>query len=636
MNRLILGTAGHIDHGKTALVRALTGIDTDRLPEEKQRGITIDLGFANLQLGDLRFGVVDVPGHEAFIRNMLAGATGMDAVLLVVAADEGVMPQTREHLAILDLLDVRSAVVAITKSDLVEGEWLQLVVDDVTQTLRPTSLRDAPVVPVSARSGDGLDALRAGIVQQALRQAGRRNDDIFRLPIDRIFTLHGTGTVVTGTVWGGSVTVDQVIAVRPAGIQARVRGIQVHGESVSQANAGERAALALRGVEKSALSRGDVVVGNGWVEARMFTVAARMIQDTDWTLTTRQRVHAHVGTAEVLARVVLLDAVELAAGASGWIQLRLEQPVIARAGDRVVLRSYSPVTTIGGGVIAEIAGTKQSRMAPELAGLLVQIVAGAPATSVAAVLARRGAQGSSPQELALLTPHGPPEISRALGELADDVVRIGHRVFGRGVVEASIRRVLEQLDRMHQEQPLRPALERAELRAACGGGEASLLEFAIAAAAERGELVVSGSTLKRAGFQPRLNERTRALRAAVLAALSDGALAAPTVSELEARLGESQLIRPLLRLLDAEGVVRAVAPELYIETRALAEAEDRTRRLLGGSMGLSAAEFRASLPLSRKHLIPLLEYFDRTGVTIRQGDLRAVQTASEADLPGAT
>ena len=626
MSMLILGTAGHIDHGKTALVQALTGIDTDRLPEEKERGITIDLGFAHLQLGDHSFGVVDVPGHESFIRNMLAGATGMDAVLLVVAADEGVMPQTREHLAILDLLDVRSGVVAITKSDLVTDEWAQLVIDDVQATIASTTLRDAPIVRVSAKTGEGMDVLRAAIVQQATRPAARRSDDLFRMPIDRVFTVRGTGTVVTGTIWSGTIAVEESVDARPSGIHARVRGIQVHGNAVAAARAGERAAIALAGVEKVAIGRGDVLTRGGWPETRMLTVRVRVLDQTDWPIEMRQRVRVHLGTAEVLARVVLLDAEILNPGDDGWIQLRLEGPLLARAGDRVVLRSYSPVTTIAGGVVVELSDLKRRGFSADEAARIHSIVNNQAPEAVSAFLKGRGSDGATIAELAIHTPLAPPDVDDALGGLHGDVVRIRDRVYGTHAVEQMTQTVLTSIDRMHARNTLRPTLERAEVKGSVRGANGDLVDHVIDQAVGGGLLTAAGSGIARSGFQPTLTGRQAALRAAMLDSLKAAGLAAPTVAELTGTESPDQ-VRDILRLLEAEGLVRAVALDLYVDAGALKEAEERTRKELGGSSGLSATEFRSTLPVSRKHLIPLLEYFDRIGITRRHGDLREVVPA---------
>jgi selenocysteine-specific elongation factor len=623
MSSRILGTAGHIDHGKTALVRALTGVDTDRLPEEKARGITIDLGFANLRLGEHTFGVVDVPGHESFIRNMLAGATGMDAVVLVVAADEGVMPQTREHLAILDLLDVRSGVVAITKRDLVTEEWIQLVVDDVQATIASTSLRDAPIIPVSARTGEGMDELRQAIVQQATAPAARTDDDLFRMPIDRVFTVRGTGTVVTGTVWSGNVAVEETVDVRPAGPHARVRGIQVHGAALTSARALERAAVALSGVDTSAVQRGDVLVRGEWLDTLMLTVQARVIEGTDWPLEMRQRVRVHLGTAEVLARVVLLDAAILEPGEAGWIQLRLEEPLVARAGDRLVLRSYSPVTTIAGGVVVELSELKRRAVDAQEVERLKRIISGNAALAVPAFLEQRGRDGASVAEIAVHTPHSPRDVADALAGLHDDVVLIRNRVFSRTSAETMMDDVRAIVDRMHAEQPLRALLDRAEVRGTIRTGSGELIDHAIDTLVERGDLVTSGSGIARAGFQPTLSARQNLLRQTLLSVLTTAGLAAPPIAEL-AGPEDPDVVRSLLRLLEADGAVKSIGPDTFIEASALIEAEKRMRQELGGRSGLSASEFRAILPVSRKHLIPLLEYFDRTGLTRRDGDLRSV------------
>jgi selenocysteine-specific elongation factor len=623
MKKLILGTAGHIDHGKTALVQALTGIDTDRLPEEKQRGITIDLGFANLQLGDLSFAIIDVPGHEGFIHNMLAGATGIDAVLLVVAADEGVMPQTREHVAILDLLDVRSGVIAITKSDLASEEWIQLVMDDIGELVKHTVLHAAPMVAVSAKSGAGLDTLRTAIVQQATRPQARAADDLFRLPIDRVFTVRGTGTVITGTVWSGTVGVDRAVDLRPACSSARIRGIQVHGRAVPSAQAGERAALALVGVDKEAVRRGDVATRGAWFDSRMLTAHVRLIPETAWSVKMRQRVRVHLGTAEVLARAVLLDTDLLGAGESGWVQLRLEQPVVARVGDRIVLRSYSPVTTIAGGIVAELSNHKRSRLGPAEAARLDLVMSGTPEQAVAAVLAQR-MKGASLDELALMTPHSPAEVAAAVRALKGDVVQIGTRIFSRVVAESTIVAAVETVARLHSAHPLLPTLERAEVRAGMVGVAPELAEHALAAATQRGLLTAAGSTVAKTGFRPTLNDRQAGVREALLHSLQQAGLAPPTVVELSQSLGAREEIVQILRLLEKDGLIQLVAPDLYVDTSALRAALERTRTLLGGSELLPANAFRSALPVTRKHLIPLLEYFDRTGVTEREGDLRRV------------
>jgi selenocysteine-specific elongation factor len=371
---LVLGTAGHIDHGKSSLIKALTGTDPDRLKEEKDRGITIELGFARLELPSGRsMGVVDVPGHEKFVRQMVAGATGVDVVLLVVAADDGVMPQTREHLAIIDLLGVERGVVALTKSDLVDPGWVGLVRADVEQLLRGTSIEGAPIVAVSSKTGAGLPELLATLDELAVDTPSKHADLPMRLPVDRVFTISGAGTVVTGTMWSGSAEKDDPIEIYPAGVEGRVRGVQVHGAAVERALAGQRVAMNIAGVERDQIARGDIIAAPGTLtvtdrfDAR-FTYLG--LPGDDRAFESGARVHVHHGTREVLGRVLLMDANELKPGESGLAQVRLEEALAPRYDDRFVVRSYSPVYTIGGGVAPQAsrarAAGRASRPRPHL------------------------------------------------------------------------------------------------------------------------------------------------------------------------------------------------------------------------------------------------------------------------------
>ena len=386
MRHVVVGTAGHIDHGKSSLVLALTGIDPDRLKEEKERGITIDIGFAHLELEDgLTLGIVDVPGHERFVKNMLAGVGGIDLVMLVIAADEGVMPQTREHLAICQLLRVRSGLVVLTKADLAEPEWLELVQEDVRSFLRGTFLDGAPILPVSAKTGQGLPALREALRTLARAVPSRGTDATFRLPIDRVFTIRGFGTVVTGTVAAGLLALDERVEVYPRGLQAKVRGIQTHGRPVSTAAAGQRAAVNLQGVERAAIERGDVLSLPGLLQPTyMLDATCELLADAPAPLRTRQRVRFHVGTSEVMARVHPVAGVAIEPGQAGYVQFRLEAPVVALPRDRYVIRSYSPMVTIGGGELLDVAPSKARRSAA-LVGRLGTLETGAP---------RRGARGA--------------------------------------------------------------------------------------------------------------------------------------------------------------------------------------------------------------------------------------------------
>jgi selenocysteine-specific elongation factor len=632
VKRVILGTAGHIDHGKTALVRALTGVDTDRLKEEKERGITIDLGFAELADEEVRLGIVDVPGHEGFIRNMLAGATGMDVVLLVIAADEGVMPQTREHLAIVRLLGVRSLVVAITKADLVEEAWLELVVDEATELLQGTPLEGAPVVVTSARSGRGLDELGAALRDAA---AGADEDDprdVTRLPVDRVFTVKGTGTVVTGTLWSGSLAPGATMYVRPGEGSARVRGLQVHGRDVERGLAGERTAVALAGsgIDRESVNRGDVLVElEAWPESHMLTVRAELLGDTGWSLEHNQRVRVHVGTAEVMARTVLLDPGDtVPPGGRAWIQLRLEAPVVARARERLVLRSYSPVTTIGGGVIAEPAAPKRKRLGPDDEERLLRVLEGDGTKAVEALLALADWQGVSFPALPVLTGLPPDVVASGIAALGDGgALRVGDALLGT----ASIRRGLEALEaavvEFHRRHPLRPgalleALRDALPTLAPDGTADALLDRLVA----EGKLELRGEVAAAPGFRTQPTAEQEAVRARLTDIYVEAGLAPPAVGELPPELAERDDLWPLLKLMESEGALTALADGVFVDTRALEAAAAAVRESLGGRTGLGPTDFKEILPVSRKHLIPILGWMDRSGVSVRRRDGREVPT----------
>ncbi len=628
MSRLILGTAGHIDHGKTTLVRALTGVDTDRLIEEKRRGITIDLGFAHLRLaGGLELGIVDVPGHEAFIRNMLAGATGIDLALLVIAADEGVMPQTREHLAILELLGVRAGVVALTKADLVEPEWLELVVAEVGEALRGTAFANAPLVPVSAASGLGLDTLRQTLATAASAIATRHDDDLFRLPIDRIFPVHGTGTVVTGTIWSGVVERDRIVRILPAGLSARIRAVQVHGEEVRSASAGQRAALGLVGVDRDRIRRGDLLVDDAaWEPSLTLTAQLRLMEGAPAPLRTRGRIRFHLGTTEVMARVALLERAELEPGALGWAQLRLEEPVVARGGDRFVIRSYSPVTTIGGGIIVEPLPGKRKRLTGQELPRFDALISGTVDAGLAALVRGSGWRGIPIARIPVEGPFTPQQVASTLERLeGKELLRAHGRVFPTDAATTALKRFLEAIDNFHQRYPLRRGIDLEELRRALPENAAPELgELILNRLQVEGVISAHGSVVARAEFRPRLNEEQSRLRDLLVQALDTAGLTPPTLTELPSELRDYAELRQLLRILEEEEAVVSLTPELYLSRTVRDQAIEEARRLLAGRGPLTAADFREAIPVSRKYLIPLLEHLDKIGVTQRSGDTRSL------------
>jgi selenocysteine-specific elongation factor len=633
----VIGTAGHVDHGKTTLVRALTGIDTDRLPEEKRRGISIDLGFAHLALPSGRqAGVVDVPGHERFIRNMVAGASGIDLVLLVVAADEGVMPQTREHLDIALLLGVTRGVVALTKADLAEPDWCELVAEEVGELLRGTPLAGAPQVPVSAVTGQGLPELLQAL-DRGLQDVRPRQDRGFvRLAVDRVFTVAGFGTVVTGTLTSGAVALEDRLELLPQGLAVRVRGLQVHGRPVERARAGQRVAINLGGVERSGVRRGDVLATPGSLEAQtLLAVRLRALPGRERGLRHGQRLHLHLGTAETVCRLTLLETDELAPGAEGFGLLRLERPLAAGRGDRFILRSYSPVTTVGGGVVLE-AGRRFRRHSPADLQALVLAEKGDPAELLLEALA-----GPVPQPLAVAARQAglPPAEATALAEALaaqGKVVALGGAAeaavyIAAPALEALRHRVREVLAAYHRAHPLRPGMTREELRrAALEGAEARVVAAVLARLEAEGLVHIRGERVALRDFAPSLPPALQPVAERLVAALEAAGLQPPPVAEALQSAGfaggEEERSELLAYLVEAGRLVR-VDPALYFGAQALAAAVERVRAHLRAHGTMTVAELRDLLGVTRKHAVPLAEYLDAARVTRREGDVRRLVQA---------
>lgn len=623
--QLVLGTAGHIDHGKTELVRALTGVDTDRLPEEQRRGITIDLGFARMTGGPgVELAIVDVPGHEGFIRNMVAGASGMDMALVVVAADEGVMPQTREHVAIVRLLGVRELVVALTKTDLVDADWLELAREDVRSFLDHAGFGDAPVHAVSARSGEGVDELRAAIQAAAARAPARAVDDLFRLPVDRVFSVKGTGTVVTGTVWSGRLATDTNVRLLPSGLDARVRALQRHGEAVAEVAAGHRAAVALAGVDRHAIGRGETLVDHrSWDIAHMLTARLTAVPDVPRPIEARQRVRFHLGTAEVMGRVTVLDGIRLEPGQTGWVQLRLEKPVVARAGDPFVIRSYSPVTTIGGGRVVEPAPPKRRGIDADEARYLGTLADGSLEEAVAQRIRRAGLDGVQRQRLPLDVAGTARAVEAAMTEVAP--VLVGELVVDAAAFATASEELLAAVAAYHEAQPLRPGMDRQALRdRAPRGPDPVVIDAALDALLEDGRLVAGGGVVALPMFRVQLSEGQQRLQEALLEAYEAAGLEPPTAAELPDGVRDHPDRDAVLALLQEEGRLVPVSEELTFHRSVLDRAAERLVARLGGHSELSPADFREVLGVSRKYLIPLLEHMDGRGVTRRSREGRSV------------
>jgi selenocysteine-specific elongation factor len=603
---VIIGTAGHIDHGKTALVKALTGVDTDRLPEEKRRGITIDLGFAPLPLPGIGVaGVVDVPGHEAFVRTMLAGATGIDLALLIVAADEGAMPQTREHLAILSLLGITRGVVALTKADLVDPEWLALVITDLGPLLDGTPLAGAPIIPTSVISGEGLDALRDALAAAAREIPARDRDDLFRLPIDRVFTVKGTGTVVTGTVWSGSLERDGLVRILPGDRTARVRGMHAHGAPIEVALPGTRTAIALAGIDHNDIARGDVLVAHpSWRETRVIRVDVALLAAAGAVLSPRTRVRFHLGTADVSARVVTAGG-PLAPGVLKPARVVLDAPVVARAGDRFVIRGGSPLSTIGGGVVADPL--------PQLRRIRPWSQPHShPADRLALMLAEEGVAGVDVELLPVRLGLSPGAVRQLLDE----------RLWSLETFNATGTTLVQEVQKHHDSRPLEPGAALQSIRGTLSG-PADLVDEVVARAVTQGTLVIEGGMVRLAGWVPRLSSADASVKARLVGELQEAGAEPPSVSELVARFGTT--VPALLRILEKEGVVVQVEGDRFYANEVVQRLVKTLRGGMGSDREYSPAELREVLGISRKYLIPFLEFCDRRGITDRRTTGRVLQ-----------
>jgi len=625
---IIIGTAGHIDHGKTLLIKMLTGMDTDRLKEEKKRGISIELGFASLSLpSGRRCGVVDVPGHERFIRNMLAGAGGIDLILFVVAADEGVMPQTREHMEILELLGVSRGVVALTKVDMVDADWLELVTADLRDWLRDTPLRDAPIVPVSSVTGHGREELLARMEAELERMEEIQRGRFTRLPIDRVFTMEGFGTVVTGTLWGGRLSEGMRIFLRPRGVETRIKAIEVHGERVPAADAGQRAAVCLHNVSREEVERGDWLIAEealqpvDRVDARI-----RVTPDAGRPLAHRARIRFYLGASEVMGRVVLLDTEEVAPGREALAQVQLEARTVAERGDRFVLRSYSPMRTIGGGRVLDVSGSRRRRFRGEDLAALRVAEEGSLDDRIVERVRARGGLGLPEAELTQKLGQPPAEIAAALTGLLGDgrLLRVGR---GRLITPEALRDAGELLARAILEaekaQPLRFGPMKSELKSRHEQKiHPEAAEAWIQGEIAAGALFVRGDRLRRSGPDLTLPPELAALREGMLRDLEARGFTGPTQREfLEGYRGRAEAPEILQLCLMDESVVR-LPGDILLFGGLVEELRRRVRGHFQAQPEMTVAGLKDILGVSRKQGVPYLEYLDARLWTERRGDVR--------------
>jgi selenocysteine-specific elongation factor len=638
MKRLILGTAGHIDHGKTELVRALTGIDTDRLKEEKQRGISIELGFAYLDLGeDLRLGIVDVPGHEKFVRQMVAGSGGVDLAALVIALDEGVMPQTTEHLDILCLLGIQKGLVVLTKLDLVDDELALLAEEDARDTVKGTFLENAPMVRVSSRTGEGLDQLRATLQRLAKEVVERPVHGLLRLPVDRVFTLKGHGTVVTGTLISGTLSVGDEIEILPGELRSSVRSIESHNRQEEKAFPGQRVAVNLRGMDQSQLHRGDVLAHptefrpSYIIDVKLSALARSPVQ-----LTNRRKVRLHHYTSEVEARVVLPDRDVLEPGKEALAQLRTTAPIIPAAGDRFVIRALSPSLTLGGGVVLNPRGVK---LKARTAKVFMESDHEDDSGIVASLVRSSGPVGMTRNELLGLSGFSGKRLDKVLDALrnAHKIIRFDpseNRMVHADLFDLLSKRIQARLSAFHEEHPLKEGMSKQELRSILPGGD-KLFRHVLEHLAGKDVVVVQGDTVRAASHKVRLKDEEKGLKDRILKLIVDGAKAPPLLKEIVADTGtDVKQVRNLLGLLDKEGKVIRVKEDLYFSKGFVEEVKKKLVEYVTREGGITPSKFNEVTGSSRKYNIPLLEYLDRERFTMRVGDQRVLRGSGSSGAGG--
>jgi len=639
---LILGTAGHIDHGKTALIRALTGTDTDRLPEEKKRGITIELGFAELTIGEYRLGIVDVPGHERFVRNMLAGATGMDLAMLVVAADDSVKQQTREHLEILRLLDLPAGLIVLTKCDLADNDWIDLVEEEVRDLVAGSFLEQAPLVRTSAHAGAGIEELREALARQAETASASRAADEqapFRMAIDRTFTIAGHGTVVTGSVSSGAVSVGDELLIEPGRHEVRVRGLQNHDRAAEQVTRGQRAAINLAGVHHEQIRRGQELCRPGHLTpSRRLTVSLSLLPQRPRPLKSRARARLHVGTAEVICGARLLDRSQLEPGETAPAQLFLADPVVSTWNQPYVLRSESPVDTIGGGRVLDPDAMPIRRPDEHELAMVRQLESSDPADRAAAAAYFAGLRPWRPEDLARTAGVGDPEqvyegiLSRGdVLELAASPTRKlrVHRL----ALERLCRRIDSVLRRMHDSQPLATALDRSRLASRFGYLEQpALFDAALSQMQKDRRVRLSAKGVALAGRGPQLSQNERKLLNWLIDRFRSAGYETPTVKQVQDEAARNQESAPeLVKLAVAGGDLIEVAPDYFIHAETEEQLRRTTAEALASGKGLTLSELRELLGTTRKYAVPLCEYLDRIGHTRREGDLRVLAESESAE-----
>ena len=634
MKQIILGTAGHIDHGKTSLIKAVSGIDTDRLKEEKQRGITIELGFAALDLPDgQHVGIEDVPGHEKFVKNMVAGATGIDIVAMVIAADEGVMPQTREHMEICTLLGVRYGFVVLTKIDMVDEEWLELAMDDIRTFTRGTFLEERPIVPVSSVTGEGLPRFIETLQGICAEVPERKQTGLFRLPVDRVFTMKGFGTVITGSLVSGKIAVGETIMIYPSRTKSKVRGIQVHNAGVNEALAGQRTAINFQGLDIAAVNRGDVLARpDTLTPSYMADLAFHYLASAPKPIKNRTRIRFHTGTSEIMGNLILLDRDELAPGTTTAVQVRLDTPVALVKEDRYVVRSYSPVRTIGGGEVLNPIPAKHKRFRSDITDALNALAEMPPETVIDFHARQAGFQGTEHGDLRLVTNLPDKKLEGAISALLSrrDLIMVDRdrRLYVHAETYAALRQlVLDQLGAYHAKNPLKAGMPREELRSKFPRHiHPKLAPLVVNQMLKGEELAAEEDTIRLAGHKVSLAMDQSQLQEKILQAYARGGITPPYFKDICQSLQVApQDARDVLQLLVERNQVVKVKEDLFFQRAVIDDLKQRLVSFLRDKGVITTPEFKDMTGASRKYVIPLAEYFDTVNVTIRVGDTRQLR-----------
>jgi selenocysteine-specific elongation factor len=632
-DNLIIGTAGHVDHGKTTLIKALTGENTDRLQEEQERGVSIDLGFSSLELEeDLQVGIIDVPGHEKFIKNMLAGSGGVDLGLLVVAADEAIMPQTREHLAILELLDVKQGLIAVTKEDAVEDEWLDLVIDEIKEEFQDTFLAGAEVIPVSGIEGTGIDKLKeelARIVKQVPEQ--NKSGNVY-FPIDRVFSVSGYGTIVTGTLLEGTINVGDELEIYPSQLLARVRGLQVHGAEVETVYPGQRIGINLAGIDKDEIDRGAVVatpnslVNTGYLDARL-----KLLESAPMILEHGARIRLHLGAKEVLGRVYLLDQAELCPGEEGLVQFRLEETVVADFKERFVLRRHSPMTTIGGGEILETNPSQHGRGEEETIEALNIKEQGTERERISLALRQDITEPLSKKDLVAKTNLAQEIITDRLKSLVADeqVVELDSGQESTWIHNQHYqdlkKEILSQLEEYHQDYHLRWGMPKEELRTKLSFNlDPQEYDLLLDSLKQEEEIIEDSAKISLMEFDVVLSDFERRVKEEILLQFEEQQFRPPKLTAIIADYSETERVEEVINLLITSGELVKVTEGIYFSQQALEKAEELLIDYLTKNNSIDLGQFRDLLASSRKYTLPLLEYFDQIGLTVRRGEKRVL------------